>query len=161
DIFTIPHAYPKNYWMPRTTPNSPGLGSRSSPLPSSHFLAFPLDTNSYVTRMVGNFQQGLINDKSSIKGFHETIVMDPPRLHITVGEVGLEDESETDDPGRPRRTVSSALALLNSLQPQVSEIIGREKKLEIELDALGVMHLQDSEYAHVLYMGPSVGGNSK
>ncbi|KAG8755009.1 hypothetical protein FRC12_011027 [Ceratobasidium sp. 428] len=123
---------------------------------SSHFLAFPLYTNENLRRVVNDFQTELLSDKVAVKGLDKTIVVNPWRLHITVGVVGLEEDVGASE--GPRYTVESALKLLESLHPSIDKILGGGQ-LEVDLDKLDVTQVasggpRDEKFAHVLFVGP-------
>ncbi|KAG8724085.1 hypothetical protein FRC09_000427 [Ceratobasidium sp. 395] len=123
---------------------------------SSHFLAFPLHTNENLRRVVNDFQTELLSDKVAVKGLDKTIVVNPWRLHITVGVVGLEEDVGASE--GPRYTVESALKLLESLHPSIDKILGGGQ-LEVDLDKLDVTQVasggpRDEKFAHVLFVGP-------
>ncbi|KAG8717099.1 hypothetical protein FRC09_014752 [Ceratobasidium sp. 395] len=124
---------------------------------SSHFLAFPLYTNENLRQVVNDFQKELLKDKVVVKGLDKTIVVDPWRLHITVGLVGLEEDVGASGPSR--HTVESALKLLESLRPEIDNILDGGK-LKIDLDKLDITQaahggFRDEKFAHVLFVGPS------
>jgi activating signal cointegrator complex subunit 1 len=66
-----------------------------------------------------------------------------------------EASSTSSPPSKP--TVATALSLLQSLKPQIMEILGQEK-LRVTLDRMDIMRSgrDDSENAHVMWVGPSL-----
>jgi len=102
---------------------------------------------------------------SLVGGLDSSILIDPRRLHMTLGVMALEqDDSSVVSSHRPltqsqpllspapplttplgystKKTVSTALDLLKSLKPRISEILDCDKGVEIPLE---VMHVLKTE----------------
>jgi activating signal cointegrator complex subunit 1 len=64
------------------------------------------------------------------------------------------------DDANPSKTVTSAVALLQSLKPSISAILGQQK-LRVALDRMDIMKPDrgDLEKAHVLWVGPALEGD--
>jgi len=90
---------------------------------------------------------------SLVEGLDSSILVDPWRLHMTLGVMNLEQDYESVDPTEqpettqaqghlPKKTVSSALYLLNSLKPHISEILQFDKGIKVPLEILHVLKTQ-------------------
>lgn len=95
--------------------------------------------------LVSSFQSSLLESDPPISGLDPTIVIDPRRLHITLGVMALDKEEEADtlnqeansanpttepDPSATpadappaKKTVATALELLTSLKPRITSIL--------------------------------------
>lgn len=98
-----------------------------------------------------------------MEGLDSSIVIDPVRMHMTLGVMAL----EVDDVGtssRRGKTPASALALLASLSPQISQILNGDKGVKVPLEVVDVLKTEkirqggprDNENigAGVLFLGP-------
>ena len=90
---------------------------------------------------------------SLVEGLDSSILIDPRRLHMTLGVMALEQDDDSVDPADapeisatqdhlPKKTVSSALYLLNSLKPRISEILQFDKGIKVPLEILHVLKTQ-------------------
>ncbi|THV04682.1 hypothetical protein K435DRAFT_850545 [Dendrothele bispora CBS 962.96] len=137
-------------------PENPGSNSRNANQPRpTHFLALPLGQHSTLRNRVGRFQSSLLHAPNAIRGLDPTIVVNPRRLHFTLGVMALQlddDQVEpriSDDGGsQSRKTVQSALALLQSLQPQLRS----EGALDAPLELMGAFEAREG--ARVLWVSP-------
>ena len=84
----------------------------------------------------------------------------PRRLHLTLGVMSLEDSENSNiasdgQATNSRKTLSAALSLLTSLQPQISALL-RGASLKIPLQLMDIMPPDggDPNKAHVLWVGP-------
>ncbi|KAG2010611.1 hypothetical protein CC2G_013422 [Coprinopsis cinerea AmutBmut pab1-1] len=142
-----------------------GSGSeRNMPRPT-HFLALPLQHHSTLRTRVANFQSALLEHAPPITGLDNTIVIDPRRLHLTLGVMALEtgDSPGSGEPQetQPARTVETALDLLRSLKPRISELLsenGGGSRLKVPLELLDVFPPGATTGANVLYLGPDMTG---
>lgn len=85
--------------------------------------------------------------RALVRGLDRTIVIDPRRLHLTLGVMALDGET---------KTVADALGLLESLQPRLRAILEERKTAKVKLETLDVLKTEkrDGEVnAHVLYLG--------
>ncbi|KAG7094941.1 hypothetical protein E1B28_005743 [Marasmius oreades] len=119
----------------------------------THFLSLPLGQHSQLRGVVGNFQSALLllqKTPDAIKGLDPSIVINPRRLHLTLGVMTLEKSNEhtADSEKTSKKTIESALELLHSLQPQLSN----EGPLEVPLKRLGVF--ESKKGARVLWVSP-------
>ncbi|KAF8172721.1 hypothetical protein BJ912DRAFT_1148040 [Pholiota molesta] len=181
----------------------------------THFLSLPLHTHADLRDRVSAFQNALFATPSSssptsvaqpstvkgkrplrvssiVDGLDSSIVIDPRRLHMTLGVMALQKEpippaaaptvevpapprptlptpstptptapptnstsddasqmipaehhdpevSPTPEPAEPPRTVTTALALLRSLQPQISAILDGSSGVQVPLEVLDVL----------------------
>ncbi|TEB27248.1 hypothetical protein FA13DRAFT_1736636 [Coprinellus micaceus] len=68
-------------------------GRNEPPAPRpTHFLALPLHTHPRLASLVSSFQSALLAHDPSIAGLNGSIVIDPRRLHLTLGVMALEEE---------------------------------------------------------------------
>ena len=90
---------------------------------------------------------------SLVEGLDSSILIDPRRLHMTLGVMSLEQDDDLVDPTEapgtttaqghlPKKTVSSALYLLNSLKPRISEILQHDKGIRVPLEIMHVLKPQ-------------------
>jgi hypothetical protein len=88
-----------------------------------------------------------------VEGLDSSILIDPRRLHMTLGVMTLEQEDDPVVPTEalgittaqghlPKKTVSSALCLLNSLKPGISEILQFDKGIKVPLEIMHVLKTQ-------------------
>ena len=118
------------------------------PCSSLKVLALPLHTHSTLRTRVANFQNGLLAANPPITGIDRSIVIDPRRLHLTLGVMAL----STDGP----HTVASALSLLQSLQPAIAVLLQGRNSVKVRLDSLDILKPdRNRSNAHVLFLGPS------
>ncbi|KIM37152.1 hypothetical protein M413DRAFT_31091 [Hebeloma cylindrosporum] len=181
----------------------------SRPRPT-HFLSLPLHDHPELRNRVSAFQTALLGDNMAepstsiapppptkkgkgkpspristvIEGLDTSILIDPRRLHMTLGVMALEPDvpspsasevlipdscptngdmavtdsvscdpskseaipkeiiaeevSVADNPSRPRKTVASALELLTSLKPSISDILLGSSGVDVPLEILNV-----------------------
>ncbi|KAF6742831.1 hypothetical protein DFP72DRAFT_1103285 [Ephemerocybe angulata] len=151
----------------------------------THFIALPLNRHESLRNDIASFQSSILAHEPPIKGLDKSIVIDPRRIHITLGVMALEKDLEKaspppqpastggepqeggvvpaeghgEDAPTPKLTISSALALLESLKPQISTILTssattESKKVYVPLDVLDVFPPGSTEKANVLWVGP-------
>ena len=98
---------------------------------------------------------------SLIEGLDSSILIDSRRMHMTLGVMALEQDDDSVNPTEapetrtaqgcfPKKTVSSALYLLNSLKPRISEILQLDKGIKVPLD---VMHVFKTEKMRLNWRG--------
>lgn len=63
------------------------------------------------------------------------------------------EEVPLEAPSAPKKTVAEALELLNSLRPEITEIINDSGNISVPLTGLNIMNDRPDE-AHVLWAGP-------
>lgn len=97
-----------------------------------------------------------------VPGLDRSIVIPPRRLHLTLGVMSLEDSENSSNVVESRginsrKTLSEALSLLSSLQPQVSKVL-RGARLKVPFKIMDIMPPDggDPDKAHVLWFGPSL-----
>lgn len=167
--------------------HGPNYGRSSRP---THFIAIPLHTNPILNTKIRTFQEQLLqtNNMTTIHGLDRSIVIDPIRFHLTLGVMTLVQDSAPhgDTEERSARTVSSALALLRSLKPQVDAILiggsdgsgSGDIGLDVLLDAVDIMpgakratgkdmegraqssSQRDELWANVMYLAPRETGDA-
>ena len=122
------------------------------------------------------FGDALLAASPPIAGLDRSIVIDPRRVHLTLGVMRLEKEdaaasasskdaaasasskdaaasasSKDANADPPKKTTSTALALLRSLAPQLVEL----GPARVDLERLGVLKTQKGgREANVLWVGP-------
>ena len=104
------------------------------------------------------FGDALLAASPPIAGLDRSIVIDPRRVHLTLGVMRLEKEdaaasasSKDANADPPKKTTSTALALLRSLQPQIAAL----GPARVDLERLGVLKTQKGgREANVLWVGP-------
>lgn len=109
-------------------------------------------------RRISGFTNALLQSNPAIPGLDETIVINPRRLHLTLGVMSLNSDATTSTGTRPK-TLDSAAQLLNELKPRVMQMLHGEK-LRIGLKQIDVMRPErgDLEKAHILWTGPTFEG---
>ncbi|KAI8986312.1 kinase A anchor protein [Trametes punicea] len=113
------------------------------------------------------FTDALLAATPPIPGLDRTIVIPPRRLHFTLGVMSLDRDRDTpavaDAPQtkKPRRTLEAAQRVLEELRPKIVEMLGQER-LRVTLDSMDIMKPErgDQERAHVMWVGPSLDGES-
>ncbi|KAL1672127.1 hypothetical protein EV122DRAFT_225333, partial [Schizophyllum commune] len=116
------------------------------------------------------FGDALLAASPPVAGLDKSIIIDPRRVHLTLGVMRLEEEEDSaptgtahadteaqaigdppSSPPPPKKTISSALALLRSLAPQLAAL----GPARIDLERLGVLKTQKGgREANVLWVGP-------
>ena len=102
---------------------------------------------------IGTFQNALLaqgrpnpvtsqvpGPSAPIGGLDQSIVIDPRRLHLTLGVMALEaDDSDlSQSTSTPtKKTPRTALALLASLRPHILNILNGDKSVKVTLDEMG------------------------
>ncbi|KAJ6594810.1 kinase A anchor protein [Mycena capillaripes] len=130
---------------------------KSNQVRPTHFLSLPLGHHPELRDRIKEFHQKLLpagDAATVIEGLDKSILVDPRRLHFTIGIMALTsaDPPKSDTPETSQRTVWEAIALLQSLGPEI-DAITREPVL-LTLDKMGVLKTQRRQ-AGVLYVGPS------
>ncbi|KAJ7689596.1 AKAP7 2'5' RNA ligase-like domain-containing protein [Mycena rosella] len=131
--------------------------ARSSLIPNLSVLSLPLGHHPGLRERIREFHQSLLTsggsttpDVVAIEGLDRSILVDPRRLHFTIGVMTLtsKDESETSK----TKTLRDAISLLHSLAPEINEIAGQP--VVLPLDKMGVLKTKRQQ-AGVLYVGPA------
>ena len=107
-----------------------------------------------------------VTKSSLVEGLDSSILIDPRRLHMTLGVMSLEQDDDSVEPPEtttplghlPKKTVSSALYLLNSLKPRISEILQSDKGIKVPLE---VMHVFKTEKMRLNTKGNQGGGRDR
>ncbi|KAH6907432.1 hypothetical protein BKA70DRAFT_1427824 [Coprinopsis sp. MPI-PUGE-AT-0042] len=130
-------------------------------------LALPLHTHSALRTRVAAFQAALLESDPPVKGLDRTIVIDPRRLHLTLGVMPLENEAVVASSSAgasenvSKRTPEKALELLRSLQPSIASILsdtGGGVGVKVPLEELFVFPPGATTGANVLWLGPDMRG---
>ncbi|KAJ7750926.1 AKAP7 2'5' RNA ligase-like domain-containing protein [Mycena maculata] len=135
---------------------------KSSKTPSvrpTHFLCLPLGQHPELRERIRAFHQKVLPSVSTaettvIEGLDKSILVDPRRLHFTIGVMTLssDDKLKSDVGDLPEaRTLPEAIALLQALGPEINEIA--REPVVLSLDKMGVLKTQRQQ-AGVLYIGP-------
>lgn len=125
----------------------------------THFLSLPIGHHPELRKLVHEFHEKVLptrvtsSDIVTIEGLDKSILVDPRRLHFTIGVLTLPADSPQQDVSSAykSRTLSDAIALLRSLGPEISEIT--RQPILLSLDKMGVLKTKRQE-AGVLYVGP-------
>ncbi|KAJ6468102.1 AKAP7 2'5' RNA ligase-like domain-containing protein [Mycena vitilis] len=149
----------------------------------THFLSLPLGHHPELRERIKAFHHKLLPpDQSSseattpppavIEGLDRSILVDPRRLHLTIGVMTLaSSDSETlqadldsaGGHGSQGKTLEAAIALLRSLGPDIDAIVAPDPSTEttrapvspvLTLDTMGVLKTKRKQ-AGVLYVGPN------
>ncbi|KAI3998498.1 hypothetical protein K525DRAFT_214564 [Schizophyllum commune Loenen D] len=135
----------------------------------THFLSLSLATDPTLRARLIAFGDALLAASPPVAGLDKSIIIDPRRVHLTLGVMRLEEEDSAptgtahadteaqaigdppSSPPPPKKTISSALALLRSLAPQLAAL----GPARIDLERLGVLKTQKGgREANVLWVGP-------
>ncbi|PFH53320.1 hypothetical protein AMATHDRAFT_138058, partial [Amanita thiersii Skay4041] len=108
---------------------------------------------------VSAFQNALLQCDPPIRGLDHSIVIDPRRLHLTLGVMSLNQDSTETVPAssteQEPKMVADALKLLQSLEPSIASILQGRNTVKIRLDRMDILKPERDGAAHVLYLGPS------
>ena len=104
------------------------------------------------------FTSALLQSAPAVAGLDRTIVIPARRLHLTLGVVSL-DQPGSARANAPPPTLAAARALLESLRPRVLQML-RGQRLRVGLERMDVLQPErgDASRAHVLFVGPVLGG---
>ncbi|KAI5827883.1 hypothetical protein K523DRAFT_353948 [Schizophyllum commune Tattone D] len=136
----------------------------------THFLSLSLATDPTLRARLIAFGDALLAASPPVAGLDKSIIIDPRRVHLTLGVMRLEEEEDSaptgtahadteaqaigdppSSPPPPKKTISSALALLRSLAPQLAAL----GPARVDLERLGVLKTQKGgREANVLWVGP-------
>ncbi|KAJ6483948.1 kinase A anchor protein [Mycena sanguinolenta] len=139
-------------------PQTPQKSKQNSARPT-HFLSLPLGHHPVLRDRIREFHETIMprGDSTVIEGLDRSILVDPRRLHLTIGVMALSAENITPNtsaaaaPTSSGRTVSDAITLLQSLGPDIDSIT--REPLQLTLGKMGVLKTQRQQ-AGVLYVGP-------
>ncbi|ESK88559.1 hypothetical protein Moror_3174 [Moniliophthora roreri MCA 2997] len=125
---------------------------KDRPVRPTHFLSLPLGQYPSLRSKIAKFEDALLNSSpNAISGLDPTIVINPRRLHLTLGVMALQSE-RSEPKGSSEKTVQTALELLNSLRSQLLQ----EGPLQIPLNHLGAF--ESKKGARVLWVSPKEDG---
>jgi activating signal cointegrator complex subunit 1 len=138
------------------TPKHPN-NSKARP---THFLALPIGHHGELRNAVSALTSSWLAHDPPIEGLDPTIVINPRRLHLTLGVMTLassQPSQSNHDRDRDRETtidLAGATTLLDSLAPRIRAVLANDP-LRIPLGRLAIMQ-PDPARAHVLYVDPDV-----
>jgi len=100
---------------------------------------------------VAHFQRSLFDDNGRplVRGLDRSIVIDPRRLHITLGVMAL---------GGENNSIQDALAMLDSLRPQLQAVLDQSRAVQVKFQTMDILKTKkrnnsEEVEAHVLYLG--------
>ncbi|KAH9043549.1 AKAP7 2'5' RNA ligase-like domain-containing protein, partial [Lactarius deliciosus] len=134
-------------------------GQRSTPRPT-HFLALPIGHHADLRSTVQALTASWLAHDPPIDGLDPSIVVQPRRLHLTLGVMALApsppSRAAVDPAAEPEteRDLAAAARLLADLAPRIRAILARAP-LRVPLGRLTVMQ-PDPMRAHVLYAEPDI-----
>ncbi|KAF7768412.1 hypothetical protein Agabi119p4_7655 [Agaricus bisporus var. burnettii] len=124
--------------------------SASVPPRPTHFLALPLHNHPMLRNRVAAFQNSLFdrNGSTLVRGLDKSILVDPRRLHMTLGVMALDGET---------KDITSALELLESLRPALRAVLEERHSVKVEFktapEVLKTEKREGEIFANVLYLG--------
>ncbi|KAF7299365.1 hypothetical protein MIND_00885800 [Mycena indigotica] len=135
-----------------------GQGKPTNVRPT-HFLSLPIGHHPELRARIKALHERVLSpDATAIEGIDKSILVDPRRLHFTLGVMALSPSAAVGTsppsittPAPPTHTLDEAIALLRSLEPAVAELT--EGPLRVPLNKMGVLKMQKGQ-AGVLYLGP-------
>jgi len=129
----------------------------------THFLALPIGHHPELRSAVSALTSSWLAQDPPIEGLDASIVVNPRRLHLTLGVMALPpaaavavaaSRQEQQGPPEPVRDLASATALLASLAPRIRSVLAHDP-LRVPLGRLAIMQ-PDPARAHVLYVEPDL-----
>ncbi|KAJ7159062.1 kinase A anchor protein [Mycena crocata] len=141
---------------PRAQRKKPSKPPQNSVRPT-HFLSLPLGHHPELRERIRELHQKVLPSGDvavDIEGLDKSILVDPRRLHFTIGVMTLssEDSPSPETQITDRKTLAEAIALLHSLAPEIKKIT--QELVMLSLDEMGVLKTKRKQ-AGVLYLGPS------
>lgn len=154
--------FPSSHGNQRSRP--PKHPKNPKPRPT-HFLALPIGHHAELRDAVSALTSSWLAHEPPIEGLDPTIVINPRRLHLTLGVMTLASSqpsplsppsSSNHDHDRDRATIdlTGATTLLASLAPRIRNLLSNDP-LRIPLGRLEIMQ-PDPARAHVLYVDPDL-----
>ncbi|KAF7978418.1 hypothetical protein HWV62_580 [Athelia sp. TMB] len=135
----------------------------------THFISLPLGNHTGLRSKIAAFTDGLLRSEIPIAGLHESIIINPRRLHLTLGVMALAPSGSPPaaiepSASTPSKTLSAARDLLASLQPGIKAILddgGRDRRLKVKLNRMDLMKPErqkgmEGTYGRVLWVGPDM-----
>ncbi|KAF8580553.1 hypothetical protein K439DRAFT_1356664 [Ramaria rubella] len=146
-------------------PNS-NINTSSSPAkkpPLTHFLSLPIGHHPALRDQWVQISSALLDSSPSIPGLHESIIVKPGGLHVTLGVLSLVSRERQQKKTSRRHTIDEALRLLQSLEAPIKHLLANECPLIIPLEFMDVMRSrpnQKLEQSHVMWAGPDLASNA-
>jgi hypothetical protein len=136
--------------QPRPPKRRPGGEPNHRPRPT-HFLALPIGHHAELRNTISALTSSWLAHQPPIEGLDPSIVVQPRRLHFTLGVMTL--NSPPNDPGYDH-DLASAMTLLDNLVPSIRTMLANNP-LRVPLDCSRLKVMQpDPTRAHVLYLEP-------
>jgi activating signal cointegrator complex subunit 1 len=134
-------------------PRNPHAKGQSSTTRPTHFLALPIGHHAGLRSAVQGLTTSWLAHDPPIDGLDPSIVVQPRRLHLTLGVMNL---ASNHDKGGEEKThdLAGATRLLAELTPRIRAALERAP-LRVQLGRLAVMQ-PDPTRAHVLYAEPDI-----
>ncbi|KAH9831484.1 uncharacterized protein C8Q71DRAFT_782775 [Rhodofomes roseus] len=140
---------------------------RQPRLQLTHFISLPIGHHAELQKTISSLTDGLLAADPAIAGLDPTIVVPARRLHLTLGVMSLKKEVSAEQseaapasdgaeqsPAVDKPTLASAIAHLESLKPQIMQLL-EGKKLQVELSRIDIMRFRANiKRANVMWVGP-------
>lgn len=100
-----------------------------------------------------------LGSSPEIPGLHESIMIKPGSLHLTLGVLSLASLPSQASSASRQHSVDDALRLLRTLETPIRSMLTDSGSLEVPLDYMDVMRSrqnQRSDESHVMWAGPDV-----
>ena len=135
---------------PPRQPRTQAQGSSARP---THFLALPIGHHAGLRSAVQSLTASWLAHNPPIDGLDPSIIVQPRRLHLTLGVMTLADRGTARE-GEQTHDLAGAARLLAGLAPRIRAILARAP-LRVQLGRLAIMQ-PDPTRAHVLYAEPDI-----
>jgi hypothetical protein len=150
------HPSPGNHYV--TAGNGNSTGGNPKPRPT-HFLALPIGHHPELRSAISALTSSWLAHQPPIDGLDPSIIVNPRRLHLTLGVMALTPPSPPPNHHNDRQqnsgpTLGDATTLLASLAPRIRALLDRSP-LCVPLGRLAAMQ-QDPTRVHVLYVEPDL-----
>jgi hypothetical protein len=149
------HPSPGNHYV--TAGNGNSTGGNPKPRPT-HFLALPIGHHAELRSAISALTSSWLAHEPPIDGLDPSIIVNPRRLHLTLGVMALTPPSppnqDSDRQQNSGLNLEGATALLASLAPRIRALLDHSP-LRIPLARLAAMQ-QDPTRVHVLYVEPDL-----
>ena len=127
---------------------------RSTPPRPTHFLALPIGHHPDLRSAVQSLTASWLSHNPPIEGLDPSIVINPRRLHLTLGVMTLAPPRTATGPEAEGHNLAAAAQLLAAITPRIRTVLARAP-LRVPLGRITVMQ-PDPTRAHVLYAEPEL-----